>query len=437
MAKNTNIKLRNDVIYSIFVRNHGREGTFLEVIKDLDRIKGLGTDIIWFIPIHPIGLKERKGKLGCPYAIKNYREVNPEYGTMKDFELLVQEIHNRGMKCIIDVVYNHTSPDSWLAENHPEFFYKSKDGKLGSKNPDWADVADLDYGNFELRQYLIDTLKMWAGIVDGFRCDVAPMIPLDFWLEAREKVEEIKPGCIWLAETVELNFVKLNRNKKVYMCSDSEVYQAFDICYDYDVNGYRDAYLEGTIPLEHYVEMLNMQEVIYPTNYVKLRFLENHDRRRAKAVYTNEKDLVNWVAFMYFQKGTALIYAGQETENDHTPDLFDMDKVDWDTGKDLSKLFMSLYQIKKKVIVTEGNYHLKALRSQDIVVGCYETENQKLIGIFSLKSEACDVNVDLVDGIYKNLINGENVIVECNKIHTKGDPIIVANEVLAERCELS
>ena len=119
MAVNTDRKLQNQVIYSVYVRNHTPEGTFRAVIPDLDRIKSLGTDIIWFMPIHPIGLKGRKGSLGCPYANRDYRDVNPEYGSMADFMELVSAIHSRGMKCMIDVVYNHTSPDSVLYSEHP------------------------------------------------------------------------------------------------------------------------------------------------------------------------------------------------------------------------------------------------------------------------------------------------------------------------------
>ncbi|MBE6995386.1 MAG: hypothetical protein E7429_01435 [Ruminococcaceae bacterium] len=121
MAKQTNISLRGDVIYSVYVRSHTPEGTFRALIPDLDRIRALGTDIIWLMPIHPIGVKGKKGSLGCPYANRDYRAVNPEYGTMEDFKALVEEIHRRGMKCIIDVVYNHTSPDSVLTQEHPEF----------------------------------------------------------------------------------------------------------------------------------------------------------------------------------------------------------------------------------------------------------------------------------------------------------------------------
>ena len=122
MAVDTKKSLRNQVLYSIYVRNYSKEGTFAAVQADLDRIKALGTDIIWLLPIHPTGEKNRKGSLGSPYAIRDYRAVNPEFGTLDDFRHLVDAIHARGMKCIIDVVYNHTSPDSWLAENHPEWF---------------------------------------------------------------------------------------------------------------------------------------------------------------------------------------------------------------------------------------------------------------------------------------------------------------------------
>ena len=150
MAVNTSKFYRNQVMYSIFVRNYSEEGDFSGVRKDLDRIKALGTDIVWLLPIHPIGKKERKGELGSPYAISDYRKINPEYGTIDDLKQLVTDIHARGMKCIIDVVYNHTSPDSWLAKNHPEWFYHKPDGCFGNKVGEWLDVIDLDYNNRDL-----------------------------------------------------------------------------------------------------------------------------------------------------------------------------------------------------------------------------------------------------------------------------------------------
>ena len=229
MAKNTSKTYRSQVMYSVFVRNYSTEGTFEGVRRDLDRIRDLGVDVIWLLPIHPVGEKSRKGTLGSPYAIRDYRAVNPEYGTLEDFRRLVDDIHRRDMKCIIDVVYNHTSPDSWLAEHHPEWFWHRPDGSFGNRIGDWYDVIDLDYSHPGLWDYQIETLKQWAAVTDGFRCDVAPLVPLDFWLRARDEVEQVRPGCLWLAESVEPRFIVETRADGIPSLSDSEIFQAFDI----------------------------------------------------------------------------------------------------------------------------------------------------------------------------------------------------------------
>ncbi|MDY4077762.1 MAG: alpha-amylase family glycosyl hydrolase [Clostridium sp.] len=425
MARNTDLNLRGQVIYSIYVRNHTEEGTFKAVEKDLERIKNLGTDIIWFMPIHPIGIKNKKGDLGCPYAIRNYREVNPEYGTLEDFKSCVNKIHDLGMKCIIDVVYNHTSPDSWLVENHPEYFYKKPDGNLGNRVGEWWDVVDLDYNNKDLWNYQIDTLKMWAEIVDGFRCDVASLIPVDFWIKAREEVSKVRSNAIWLAESVHTNFLIDLRRHGVSGNSDCEVYQAFDICYDYDVQPYFVGYLKGENTLSYYIDRLNLQEGIYPENYIKLRFLENHDNPRAKDLIKDENQLINWTAFQYFQKGTTLIYAGQETENTKCPSLFDKDTVDWNTGKDITSLMKKLYKIKKNDIFIDGSYSLYADEDMQTVIGYYEKGKEKVIGVFSLKGLNGEVKVNLQDGEYINEIDNEKVIIKNGKIKINSTPIIL------------
>ena len=194
MATDTNQKLRNQVIYEVFVRNHSAVGTFQGVQKDLTRIQELGVDIIWLMPIHPIGDLHRKRSLGCPYSIQDYRAINPEYGTLEDFRSLVQSIHRLGLQVMIDVVFNHTSHDSWLASHHPEWFYHNPSGKIAGKVEDWTDVVDLDYSHPELWSYLIETLKFWvAEGVDGFRCDVASLVPVEFWQEARTELKKINP----------------------------------------------------------------------------------------------------------------------------------------------------------------------------------------------------------------------------------------------------
>lgn len=484
MAADTPKSLRNQILYSVFIRNYSKEGTFDGVRKDLDHIKSFGTDIIWLMPIHPVGKVNRKGSLGSPYSISDYRDVNPEFGTKEDFRRLVDAIHEKGMKVIIDVVYNHTSRDSVLAKEHPDWFYHKENGDFGNKVGDWWDVIDLDYTKPELWNYQIDTLKMWAGDygVDGFRCDVAPMVPVEFWKKARKEVAKVHPGAIWLAESVEPQFVQFNRSRGVACASDSELYQAFDMCYEYDSYWLLDGFLSGENSLKDYVDRLNIQEFIYPDNYVKLRFLENHDRLRAAFLLRNPKMLRNWTAFNYFQKGCTLIYNGQEAGVDHTPTLFDLDTIDWEQNlradeenseqvnletekKDivkgesaeqgnlnkkaaamspedlqtLQKIMINLASFKKNPILTDSSYHVD-LQSNDVFVAVHQENAQtingepghRLIGFFSATGQPALVHVgdrlsdlNIPNGIYKNLVDGKSVEVDYGEISLDGEPVIL------------
>ena len=423
MAKATKKEYRNQVLYSVYVRNHSAEGSFEGVRLDLERIRSLGVDIIWLMPIHPIGKQARKGRLGSPYAISDYRAVNPEYGTLEDFQRLADGIHRLGMKCVIDVVYNHTSPDSWLVKHHPEWFYRKPDGGFGNHVGDWTDIVDLDYSNPELWDYQIETLKYWASMVDGFRCDVASLVPLDFWLRARAEVETVRPGCFWLSESVEPGFIAAARAGGLPALSDSEIFQAFDASYDYDIFPYFKGYLEGTVPLSRYAESITQQETIYPENYVKLRFLENHDQLRAGFVIPGENALNNWTAFLYFQKGMTLLYAGQEKSCVHLPDLFDKDPVDWSAGPDRSEQLRRLYRLKKHPLLAGGSYRVRALNGE-ILYAVHRAEGRQLIGIFSLNGACAPVSVSAPDGRYPNLADGGCVEVKFGKVRCQGRPVI-------------
>lgn len=459
MAVNTSKKLRNMVMYQVFVRNFSEEGTFRKVAEKLDEIKALGTDVIWLMPIHPVGKAQRKGSLGSPYAISDYRAVNPEFGTLDDFKKLVEDIHSHGMKCIIDVVYNHTSPDSVLRYEHPEWFYHKPDGSFGNRVGDWTDIIDLDYSKKELWEYQIETLRMWAEIVDGFRCDVAPLIPLAFWLKARAEVEAVRPGCIWLSESVEPEFITHMRGRGLTALSDSEIFQAFDMCYDYDVYGKFRAYLAGRGTLAAYAEAIDRQEYTYPENFVKLRFLENHDQPRAAFLIPDKKTLVNWTAFTYFQKGMTLIYAGEEYGAEHLPSLFDKDDVfaadgsgtrlapkgyritvepDGDdvtahayeedkTDPRFIHLMQKLAEIKRGGVFTDSVYQVKA-QDERFLIAKHEKDKRKALGVFSVKGESGYVEVDFPEGVYQNLISGESVEVFRGGVQSHGDPIILLSE---------
>ncbi len=424
MAVTTAKAYRNQVMYCVFVRNYSQEGTFEALRRDLDRIKALGTDIIWLMPIHPLGEKARKGSLGSPYAIRDYRAINPEFGTLEDLKCLVADIHSHGMKCIIDVVYNHTSPDSWLAEHHPDWFYHKPDGSFGNRVGDWTDIIDLDYSHRELWDYQIETLKMWAEIVDGFRCDVAPLVPIDFWLEARREVEKVRPGCFWLAESVEPEFIRLIRSLGMAAHSDSEVYQAFDLCYDYDILREYLGVFDGSVSLEEYAAAVTRQEGIYPDNYVKLRFLENHDRPRIAHLAPEDRMIRNWTAFSYFQKGMAFLYAGQEVQAEHTPSLFDPDPISWETGKDLTTLLQRLAQIKRDPIFEDSAYQVRAL-PEGILAASHTHGKACMVGLFSTRGQCGLAEIQLPDGSYQNLITGETVEVRDHRAAVKGEPIIL------------
>ena len=426
MADTTSKTLRNQVMYQIFPRNFSKEGNFKGIIPQLDRIKELGVDIVYFTPIHPIGEKARKGSLGSPYAIRDYRAINPEFGTLEDFKVLVKEIHDRDMKCMIDVVYNHTSPDSVLAKEHPEWFYHKEDGNFGNRVGDWTDIIDLDYSNKELWDYQIETLKMWAEYVDGFRCDVAPLVPIDFWKEARRQVEEVRPGCLWLSESIDPPFIQFMRGLGVTAHSDSEMYQAFDVLYDYDIYQDFTSYVSGKGTLEDYAQAVNRQEYIYPDNYVKLRFLENHDQPRASFLFPNNKALRNATAFLFFQKGLTFIYAGQEMGMSHLPSLFDRDTLDWKAKEnvDLTELMVSLRKIKSEPLFADSTYRLKTYED-NILKGIHSKGGRKCIGIFSMKGEAALVPINAPDGVYVNRIDGSPVEILHGYISVSGEPIII------------
>ena len=422
MADNTDCGLQNQIIYSVYVRAHTAEGTFLSIIPDLDRIRALGADWIWFMPIHPIGVKGKKGSLGCPYANRDYRTTNPAYGSMEDFRTLCGEIRRRGMKVMIDVVYNHTSPDAVLLEQHPEFYWRDRNGNTGNKIGDWADVIDLDYRKSALWDYQIESLKMWAEIVDGFRCDVAPFVPTEFWKRARAAVAEVNPDCVWLAESVHMSFGNYVRREGFPCGRDTELYEAFDIEYQYDVWECFERLLEGKALLHEWTELLNMQEALYPENYNKLRFLENHDQPRIAARVKDERARDNYSAMLFFLKGTTLLYAGQEFSCTHQPSLFERE-VFPRTGRDVSAIFARLARFRH-AFLGGGFFLARADDERAIAVMERSGIGFRALGVFSLRGEIGPVKVDVPDGEYAEWVRGGRVLVENGQVFCTGEPLI-------------
>lgn len=410
MAEQTSSSCRNLVIYEIYVRNHGPSGTFGDVEADLGRIRDLGADVVWLMPIHPIGHLKRKGTMGSPYAIHDYRGVNPEYGTADDFRRLLERAHAHQLKVMIDVVFNHTAPDSDIVRDHPDWIHHEPDeGPYRA----WTDIVGLRHPHRELSAYLIETLLYWANFgVDGFRCDVASLVPKEFWLEARRAVDRVRPDILWLAESVDVSFLAKQRADGLPALADCELYDAFDIAYDYDIWPIWRAAVAGKVPVTRYLEMLRFQECVNPANSIKLRFVENHDGERIVKLAPNRDQALAWTAFCAFNKGSWLIYAGQESGSPHTPSLFEIDRVEWG-NYELQPFLASLAALKKDAVQLHGRFVL--LAGEPAIQAVWHMGCEALYGIFNVQSASGETEVFLPDGYYADVLSRDRIAVSGHK----------------------
>lgn len=416
----------NLVIYEVFVRNHGPNGTFADVEADLERIKALGIDIVWFMPIHPIGAVARKGSQGSPYSIVDHREINPEYGTRADFARLVDRIHALGMRAMIDVVYNHTAHDSRLVAEHPEFFHQDEAGRPMTTVRDWSDVIDLRHGSRALTDELIATLEQWVDLgVDGFRCDVASIVPADFWQEAIGRIEARRPGVVWLAESVHAAWVGARRAAGLTAWADAELYAAgFELTYDYDIWPLFMAAVRGDVPVARYLEMIRFQACMLPASHVKMRCVENHDQVRIQALAPDAARARAWTAFAAFQPGALLLHAGQESGTDHWTSLFEHDPIDW-AGYPLTDLLGRLARLKKEPALADGTFHL--LAAAPAIEAAWLSPGGSLYGVFSVAGvePGASVPVQLPDGDHLDLLADRLVTVRDGRMPLPADAAIL------------
>jgi len=312
--------LHEGVIYQIFPRQFSTQGDLKGITAQLDRLQKLGVNILWLMPIHPVGKLKAKGTLGSPYAVRDYYAVNPEYGSAADLHQLVSEAHQRGLKVIIDIVANHTSWDSVLMK-HPEYYWHDAKGNIIPPEPDWADVAHLQYANVQLRRYMIDMLKFWIKDfdLDGFRCDAAGLVPTDFWEQARAELSVLKPDIAMLAEWDDPALLA----------------KAFDI--DYAWKGYHalGEVLQGHAPASAVREEWQRSASQYERGALRMRFTDNHDQLRALARFGEPAALAG-AALMFTLDGVPLIYNGMEvgdTAESGAPALFEKLPIYWDSAQ--------------------------------------------------------------------------------------------------------
>jgi len=419
--------LRQQTIYQVFVRNHTKEGTFQALIKDLPRIQSLGISVLYLLPIHPIGVLARKGKVGSPYSIRDYYAIDEALGTEKDLKALITEAHRLGLKVMMDIVFNHTARDAKWVKEHPEYYYY-KDGKLANRIGDWSDIADLDLTRTDVRKALIDVLVYWTQFgFDGYRCDVAPLLPLDFWKEAKTKIASLNPSTIWLSESVHPHFIQYLRGEGYTAHSDAEMFQVFDMLYDYDVHEFLHHYLTGKGQLTTYLRMVQSQGYIYPEDYVKAHFLENHDVSRIHQTVSNLTTLKNVTAWSFFQPGIGFIYAGQETLATKLPDLFEKDPISLQI-KDASFYAFIVRLIAMKKMPYFGDARKFIINEHPLQSNLIEATlsypKGQLVGYFNLTKDSHTIYTSLKDGSYLDLISQQPIVVKKGIISIQ-DPYIL------------
>jgi cyclomaltodextrinase len=330
--------LRAGVIYEVFPRDFSAKGDLNGVTARLDELKDLGVTVLWIMPIHPIGEKLRKGPYGSPYAVRDYYAVNPDYGTLDDFKRLVSEAHKRNLKVILDLVVNHTAWDNVLITQHPEFYKKDAKGNIIPPVPSWSDVAGLNYANPELRAYIIKMMKYWIQEcdIDGYRCDVASMVPTDFWEQARVELEKVKPDIMMLAEASKPELLV----------------KAFDTDYSWPLLGTLNDVIIHDKPATALKKSWEDSRRQFPHGSLHMRMSDDHDEARAIARFGIRGALAG-SALMFTLDGVPMLYNGMEvgdaTESGD-PALFEKLPIFWRPKErpPLRSIYQSLIKLRKQ-----------------------------------------------------------------------------------------
>jgi len=315
-ARHSENWVSSGVVYEINPRTFSASGDFRGVEAGLPRLRKLGVTVLWLMPIHPIGQLRKKGSLGSAYSVRDYYAINSDYGTADDLKHLVRAAHEDGFKIIIDIVANHTAWDSVLMK-HPEYYKHDASGKVIPPVEDWSDVAGLSYTNQDLRTYMIGMLKYWLKEfdLDGFRCDVAHMVPVDFWDEARRQLEQIKPNIIMIAEAHQPELLV----------------KAFDLDYAWPFHSTLTDAFENGAPAASLRASWEETRAQYPKGAMEMRFSDNHDEKRAIARF-GERGALAASALMFTMDGVPMLYNGMEvgdTTESGAPALFEKLPVFW------------------------------------------------------------------------------------------------------------
>ena len=310
--------LQDAVIYEVNVRQFSEEGSFKKVEEHLPRLKDLGVEIIWLMPIHPISELNKKGSLGSPYSVADYYGINPEFGTEQDFRDLVQAVHDNGMLIILDWVANHTGWDHpWITSN-PEWYTQDENGNIvHPPGTDWTDVADLNFTDWNMRIAMIDAMKYWVQEynIDGFRADVAHSVPVDFWNLASEKLHEIKDVFMLAEDGGDMALLKT----------------AFDTNYAWPLKDLFNRLGKNGADAGDFRRNLKSTATQYKDGKYQMVFIDNHDENSWNGtVFERMGDNVKNLAVVSFTvPGMPLIYNGNEIGLDRRLEFFERDPIEW------------------------------------------------------------------------------------------------------------
>lgn len=358
----------NANIYEVNIRQYTEEGTFKAFEAQLPRLKEMGVDILWLMPINPIGLENRKGSLGSYYSIQNYTAVNPEYGNMEDMQSLITKIHELGMHVIIDWVANHSAWDHAWVKEHPEYYKKDSIGVMVSPF-DWTDVVAFDYKNKDMRAAMENEMLFWVKDmdIDGFRCDVAGEVPTDFWVDARKTLDKVKP-VFMLAEAEKSELVE----------------QAFDMDYAWHQHHLMNQIAKGEIDANAMNDYFDELDLVYPARSYKMYFTTNHDENSWNGTVEERLgDAADVLTVLTFTVGDMpLIYSGQEAGLNKRLLFFEKDLIDWDhySKADFFKKLTHLKHSEKAL--GNGSYGVRYVRipsSFDKQILAYNRDNVRVI----------------------------------------------------------
>ena len=391
--------IANTNIYEVNIRQYTAEGSFNAFAKALPRLKDMGVEVLWIMPIHPIGKINRKGTLGSYYSISDFKAVNPEFGTAADFKNLVKLVHESGMKIIIDWVANHAAWDHVWTKDSPEYFVRDNAGNFLPPY-DWTDVIQIDHTSTAEQDAMIDAMQYWVTDfdIDGFRADLAHLTPLDFWKKVRTAIEPLKQDLFWLAESEEINY-----------------HEVFDATFTWEWMHRTENFYKGNTDLNSLYEVLAKYETAFPESAHRMYFTSNHDENtwNGTAIEKYGEMLKALTVFNCTWNGIPMIYSGEEIPNLKRLQFFEKDSIAWTDEYRYHDFYKTLLALRKNNPALRSadssvtTFHIITEGSKNVMAYLRKTDFSEVLVFLNLSKETSGFTIKdlLVNGSYINVFN--------------------------------